>query len=153
MNPFRWLFPKRKEPAFELPQEFLAEDPPNWLIALEGKEFSIRVMLSEASRTGTTKLFRGSVESAGPDLVRPELDRLLVILGFSFPDDITNVAANATDGLPVNISIYRNEPSAMKAATCDLAGWVGSKKSGPPAIEIGRVLLEIQQRALSNSGQ
>jgi hypothetical protein len=155
MNLFRWLFPRRKEPAFDLPPEFMEEDAPDWVIALEGKElpqgkeFSVRVLLSEASRTGTTKLGRGSVETAGPDLARPEIDRLLVILGFSFPDDITNVGAGETDdGLPVHITIYRQEPSAMRAATCNMAGWVDSKKSGPPAIEIGRALLEVQRRAM-----
>jgi len=49
---------------------------------------------------------------------------------------------------PVRLLVYRRDPSAMKAASCNLAGWVDSKKPGPPAIEISRVLLGIYHRAL-----
>jgi hypothetical protein len=157
MNLFRWLFSKRKEPTFELPPEFLEEDPPDWVIVLEGSGLplgemgSFRVALSEASRTGTSKIRLGGMaqdERIGPELGGPETNRLFVILGFSFPTDITDVAANVKDGLPTRISIYRREPTAMKAVTCNMAGWVDSKKPGPPAVEIGRVLLELQRKAL-----
>jgi hypothetical protein len=74
-----------------------------------------------------------------------------VILGFSFPGDIADVQAQVIDGIPVNISIHRHEPYAVSAGECNLAGWMDSRKQGPPVIEIGKILLEAQQRILPMS--
>ena len=165
MNLFKWLFSKRKEPTFDLPPEFLEDEAADWVIVLEGKGlphrtgFSIRVSLSESSRTGTLSIMGGSAgqgqpATGGPNLERTEIDRLLVTLGFSFPQDITAPSVQSLDGLPVRLFVYRREPSAMKVAACNLAGWIDSKKPGPPVIEISRVLLGIQRRARpSPSGQ
>ena len=87
-------------------------------------------------------------KSASGKLLQTEIDRLLVILGFSFPGDITDVPAQVIDGMPVNISIHRHEPYSMAAGECNLAGWMDARKPGPPVIEIGKILLEAQQRIL-----
>jgi hypothetical protein len=152
-----------KESPPELPPEFLQENPPDWLIDLKGaglphgNRFSIRVQLSNAARGGTAEILvlprKGGDEpkSASGALARSEIDRLFVILGFSFPGDIADVPAQVIDGMPVNISVHRHEPYCLAAGECNLAGWTDSRKPGPPVIEIGKILLEAQGRILPMS--
>lgn len=160
MNFLKRLFGRRKPEPQEIPPEFLQENPPDWLIDLKGqsplddRRFSIRAQLSETSRAGTAEILvlpRNDAEqpkSATVELDRVEIDRLLVILGFSFPDDITDVAVELTEGLRVDIAVHRKEPYLVRTARCNLTGWLDSKKSGPPAIELGRILIEAQRRTL-----
>ena len=160
MNFLKRLFGGRKSEPQELPPEFLQENPPDWLIDLKGqlppgdRRFSIRAQLSETSRAGTAEILvlpRNDVEqpkSATAELDRVEIDRLLVILGFSFPEDITDVAAELTEGLRVSIAVHRREPYLLAVVRCNLTGWLDSKKSGPPAIELGRILIEARRRTL-----
>jgi hypothetical protein len=160
MNFLKRLFGKRKSEPQELPPEFLQENPPDWLIDLkgqllpDGRRFSVRVQLSETSRAGTAEIFvlpRNDTEQpkgASGELNRIEIDRLLVILGFSFPDDIADVAVELTEGLRANITVHRRGPYAQAVARCNLTGWLDSKKSGPPAIELGRILVEAHRRTL-----
>ncbi len=91
------LFSKRKEKSDDLPPEFLQEPPPDWFIDLKGrgltggKPFSVRVQLFATRRAGTAEILilpAGPGEQpkdAGVELSRTEIDRLLLILGFSFP--------------------------------------------------------------------
>ena len=160
MNFLKRLFGRRKAEPQELPPEFLQENPPDWLIDLkgqmhpDGRRFSVRVQLSKTSRAGTAEILAlpgidaGQPKSVTADLNRVEIDRLLVILGFSFPDDISDVAAELTEGLRVDIAVHRREPYLLAVARCNLTGWLDSKKSGPPAIELGRILVEAQRRTL-----
>ena len=162
MNFLKRLFGRKEEPA-ELPPEFLQEDSPDWLIDMKGaalphgSRFSIRVQILDATRAGTVEIIvlpRKEGEeprSASGALAQTEIDRLFVILGFSFPGDIANVPALVIDGMPVSISIHRHEPYAMAAGECNLAGWTDSRKPGPPVIEIGKILLEARNRILPAS--
>ena len=46
------------------------------------------------------------------------------------------------DVLPIDLTVHRREPYALSTAKCNLGGvWLESKKSGPPVIEISRILL------------
>jgi len=92
-------------------------------------------------------------KSASGALAQTEIDRLFVILGFSFPGDIANVPAQVIDGMPVNISIHRHEPYAMAMGECNLSGWMDSRKPGPPIIEMGKILIEAQGRILHQQVQ
>jgi hypothetical protein len=159
MNFLKRLFGHKESPP-ELPPEFMQENPPDWLIDLKGaglphgNRFSIRVQLSDKARTGTAEILilprkdGEEPKSANGALARSEVDRLFVILGFSFPGDIANVPAQVVDGMPLNISIHRHEPYAVAAGNCNLAGWMESRKPGPPVIEIGKILLEAQIRIM-----
>jgi hypothetical protein len=160
MSFFKRLFGRRKPEPQELPPEFLQGNPPDWLIDLkgqlppDGRRFSILVQLSETARTGTVEILilprndADQPKSATVELNRLEIDRLLVILGFSFPADITDVGADPSEGFCADIAVHRREPYMLAAARCNLTGWLDSKKSGPPAIEIGRILVEAQRRTL-----
>jgi hypothetical protein len=160
MNFLKKLVSKKVEETPEAPPEFLQENPPDWLIDLKGQEppdgnhFSIRIQLFQTNRSGSAEILvlprdqSGQPKNATTDLTRPELDRLFVILGFSFPDEIATVSTDAGDGLPITISIYRRNPFTHRAAGCDLAAWLDSRKSGPPVVEIGRIALESRQRIL-----
>lgn len=162
MNFLKRLFGRREQPP-ELPPEFLQENPPDWLIDLKGvglphgNRFSIRVQLSDRARAGTAEILilprkeGEEPKSADGALTRLEVDRLFVILGFSFPVDIADVPGQVVDGMPVNVSIHRHEPYSMAAGECNLAGWMESRKPGPPVIEIGKILLEAQGRMLPMS--
>lgn len=164
MSLFKKLFSRRKEDAPELPPEFHQEAPPDWLIDAKGQRlpdgnrFSIRVQLTHATRAGTVEIVilplteDEQLKSAQTELLRQEIDRLFVILGFSFPEDIDDVATGEEGGIPVSISIHRREPYSTILAECDLAPWLGTRKPGPPAVEIGRVLMEAQARALPVKG-
>ncbi len=159
MNFLKRLFGHKETPP-ELPPEFLQENSPDWLIDMKGtglprgNRFSIRVQLSDAARTGTVEIVMlprkegEEPKSASGALARLEIDRLFVILGFSFPGDIGDVPAQVIDGLPVNISVHRHEPYSLAAGECNLAEWIDSKKSGPPIIEIAKILLEAQMRIM-----
>jgi hypothetical protein len=162
MNFLKKLFSKRTEEPADVPPEFLQAIPPDWLIDFKGQDLaggstiSIRVQLFQTARTGAAEIVvlphEPSVQpkNATTDLTRTEIDRLFVILGFSFPDEIEDVPADVPDGLPVTISIYRQSPLLLRSATCNLAGWLDSRKSAPTAVEIGRILLEARTRALSS---
>lgn len=159
MNFLKRLFGHKEKPM-ELPPEFLQENPPDWLIDLkgaelpEGRRFSIRLQLSASSRSGTVEVValprndREELKSADAALDRGEIDRLFVILGFSFPGDIAGIPDEMDAGLPANISIHRREPYSTASAGCNLAGWLESRKPGPPIVEIGKILLEAQRRVL-----
>src|ERR1700722_18653517 len=97
MNLFKKHFSRRKEEAPDLPHEFLQETPPDWLIDARGQRlphgnrFSMRVQLTQATRTGTVEIVilplneSEQLKSAQTELQRQEIDRLFVILGFSSP--------------------------------------------------------------------
>jgi len=162
MNFLKKLFSRRTEETADVPPEFLQANPPDWLIDLKaqdlagGNTISIRVQLFQPARTGVAEILilshepSGQPKEATTDLTRIEIDRLFVILGFSFPNEIENVPTDVPDGLPVTISIYRQSPFLLRSATCNLAGWLDSRKSAPTAVEIGRILLEARTRALSS---
>jgi hypothetical protein len=80
------------------------------------------------------------------DLTAIEAGRLLVLLGFSFPNDITNVGAPAMDGIPAMLSAHQREPYRLKEGNCNLMSWLDSKKSPPPTIEIALLLLNVKER-------
>src|SRR5947209_6587510 len=157
MSFLKRLFSGRKNEVQELPPEFEQSEPPDWLLDLKGQDlpqgsrFSIRVQLSAASRIGSADILilpcqEGEQPRSGTaELTRPEFDRLLVILGFSFPGDFEDVAGSEKEGLPVTISIHRREPYDLKTANCNLVGWNESKQSRPPLVEIGWILLEMQK--------
>src|SRR5271154_6596187 len=105
MNFLKKLFGKKPEEPAEVPPEFLQENAPDWLINLNGRElpdgnpFSIRVQLYQSLRAGSAEILVFPTNRPGPpktatiDLSRPEIDKLFVILGFSFPDEIASVSA------------------------------------------------------------
>lgn len=160
MNLFKKLFSRAKVDAPELPPEFLQETPPDWLIDAKGQRlpdgnrFSIRAQLTDSSRTGIVEILilplseNEQPKTAQTELLRQEIDRLFVILGFSFPEDIDHVAPGEVEGIPVSISIHRREPYSTRCVECDLSSWLGTRNPGPPAVEIGRVLMDAQERAL-----
>src|ERR1700722_19073769 len=164
MNLFKKLFSRRKEEAPDLPPEFLQETPPAWLIDArgqwlpDGNSFSIRVQLTQATRTGTVEIVilplneSEQLKSAQTELQRQEIDRLFVILGLSFPRETDTVAPGEEEGIPVSLSIHRREPYSAVLAECDLASWLVTRKPGPPGVEIGRVLMEARDRALPVKG-
>ncbi len=164
MSLFKKLFSRRKKEAPDLPPEFLQASPPDWLIDArgqtlsEGSRFSIRAQLTNATRVGIVEIVQwpagGSEqpETAQIELLRTEIDRLFVVLGFSFPDDIGDVAPWEESGVPVSMTVHRREPYSFVSAGCDLASWLTTKKSGPPVVEIGRVLMDARNRALSLKG-
>lgn len=159
------LFSRKKEEAPELPPEFLEADPPDWILDLKGTgipnsgAFSVRVQLRQGARKGSADVLllpqgeTGQPQSATGDLQGGEIDRLLVLLGFSFPDHIDDIPADETEGMPVTLSIHRHEPYSVKTATCNLAGWLDSRKSRPPTVDIGLILLEMQRRILPAQGK
>jgi len=154
------LFSKKKTEPLELPPEFQQDNPPDWLLDLKGAglphggAFSVRVQLWQGARIASADiLLLPEKEGAAPrntsaELISSEVDRLLVLLGFSFPDQIESVPSDAKDGIPVTLSLYRQEPYCEIISTCNLADWIDTRKSRPPAVEIGLVLLDIQQRTL-----
>jgi hypothetical protein len=164
MNIFKWLF-GRKEAPVEPPPEFLQASPPDWVIDLKGQPvrhrpgeggadggaFSIRVQITTATRTGMAEVIvlpgaaGGEPKTATRALERTEIDRLLVILGFSFPADIAAVTGGTDGGSRVNVTIHRREPPGEVAAECDLGEWLESRKPGSPVVEIGRILMEIRR--------
>lgn len=160
MNFLKKLFAKKASELADVPPEFLQENAPDWLIDLKGNEmpngntFSLRVQLYQSLRTGFAEILvlprepGGQPTTASADLDRIDLDRILVILGFSFPGEIASIHADAADGLPVTVSVYRRHPFAFCLADCNLAAWLGSKQPAPAVVEIGRILLQIKARAL-----
>jgi hypothetical protein len=160
MNFLRKLFAKKPAETAEVPPEFLQENPPEWIIIMNGRElpggggFSIRAPLYQLRRSGVAEITGlpsqagGEARTITVDFTRPEIDRLFIVLGFSFPKEITTIAGPSDSGVPVTITIYRESPFNLCTADCNLADWIDSRKSGPPAIEIGRVLLEARRRTL-----
>jgi hypothetical protein len=139
-------------------------DPPDWLIDLKGaslahgNHFSIRVQLVNATRKGEADVvilprMEGEFpRSATMDLPQSSADKLFVILGFSFPNDFADVAAQPKDVLPIDLTVHRREPYALSTAKCNLGGvWLESKKSGPPVIEISRILLAVAEPTLQSA--
>src|SRR5579863_949232 len=136
------LFGKKPE-APEPPPEFLQSQPPDWLIDLKGQEFpagnrfSIRAQVWVSARAATADLLvlpldeGAEPQSLTANLGRLELDRLLVILGFSFPQDIVEIPGAMDSGLPVAVTIFRGEPLAAQSAECNLTDWLDSQKSAP----------------------
>jgi hypothetical protein len=162
MSLFKKLFSRRKKEAPEPPPEFLQATPPDWLIEAKGQagtdgdKFSIRLQLMDKSRTGNADVVQWPAEenqqprTAQIELLRAEIDRLFVILGFSFPVDIHDINPGDHTGTPASITVHRREHYALKSGECDLAAWLHSKKSGPPIVEIGRVLMAVRERALAD---
>lgn len=158
MNFFKRLFGGKEMAPAEPPPEFLQASPPDWVIDLKGRieegdpVFSIRAQIYQSARKGTAEVIilprepGGEPRSATVELERLELDRLFVVLGFSFPADFASVAGEA--GAALKMMICRREPFVECAVDCDLSGWLDSRKSAPPVIEIGRIMLELQRRAL-----
>lgn len=151
------LFSKPKAPV-ELPPEFLQSNPPDWLIEMKGhdvaddRRFSVRVELQNESREGVAHVVvlpakeGEEPKSASGPLDRPEVDRLFVILGFSFPDDIHNIAADGAEGIPVSVSVHKHEPYELKTGECDLADWTDSRRARPAVVDVGMVLWELLKR-------
>lgn len=159
------LLSRKKEEVPELPPEFLEADPPDWILDLKGTglpncgAFSVRVQLRHGARKGSADVLllpqdeSGQPQSATGDLQGGEIDRLFVLLGFSFPDHIDDILSSEAEGLPVTLSIHRHEPYSLKTGTCNLAGWIESRKSRPPTVDIGLILLEVQKRVLPAQGK
>lgn len=160
MSFLKRLFGKQKEEAPELPPEFLQSEPPDWLLDLKGTglpqsgSFSVRVQLWNGSRQGSADIIilpgeeGQEPQNATAPLLKSEIDRLFVVLGFSFPHDIESVVSTVKGGLPVTLSVHRHEPYAVKTTEYNLAGWIDSRQTRPAAVEIGWLLLEIQKRVL-----
>ncbi|MDB6124078.1 MAG: hypothetical protein JWQ71_3071 [Pedosphaera sp.] len=156
MNFLKRLFSKKAQLP-EQPAEFTQEDAPDWLIELKGESLpdgntsDVRLSLFDSNQTGSAQIIIRSggelKQSNQVDLAKLEFDRLKVILGFFFPDDIADASVGASNQL-VTISIYRREPYAVAVGKCDLTDWLNSKKSGPPIIEIGKLLIGVQRRAV-----
>ena len=157
MNFLKRLFGRQEAPV-ELPPEFLQDIAPDWLIDLKGQgpqgaPFSIRAQIVSAARTGTADITLlpgaqgGEAKSATVALEKTELDRLFVILGFSFPADIQDAPGGTEAGMPATVAIHRREPYTLATGQCQLAEWIDSRKPGPPLVEIARVLMEVQRRA------
>jgi hypothetical protein len=160
MNFLKRLFGGKEKPV-ELPPEFLQSDPPDWLVELRigaspgTSAFSARAQIHETARTGTVEVVvlpsgpGAEPKHAATALLRVELDRLLVILGFSFPDDIASTTGGEGEGtMPATVAIHRREPFAVVEGECDLSRWLDSRKSGPPVVEVARILVQTRQRAL-----
>ena len=159
MNLFKWLSKKKVETP-EPPPEFLQAAPPDWLIEVRGRtlpqggSFSIRAQIFETTRTALADILVFPCEESGEpvsksvNLESVELDRLRVILGFSFPQDIAEVPGTGEEGLPVTVTIFRHEPLAAAGAGCNLADWLDSRQSAPPVVEIGKILMELKRREL-----
>jgi hypothetical protein len=153
MNFLKKFFSKPEAP--EQPPEFLREEAPEWFIRFkedhaDGTSSEVRLSLHEAAHEGLAQVISRAGEemkqSVTVELTRQEFDRLKVILGFSFPDDITNAPAG-TEEESATISVFKREPFMVRSGICNLAGWLDSKKSGPPVIEIGKILVEAKRRA------
>jgi hypothetical protein len=155
MNLFRRLFGKSSE-AIEAPPEFLQAAAPDWLIEAigrmlpDGGHFSIRTQIFNAARTATVDLVTfpvgGEPASQTRELERAKTDRLLVILGFSYPHDIADVPGPTDTGLPVAITVFRREPLVAQRAECNLWDWLESPKPAPPVVEIGKILVDFKRR-------
>lgn len=160
MNLLKKLFSRKKEEAPDLPPEFHDASPPDWLLAAKGQNlrdgttYSIRAQLIDSPRGGVADVVvwppsdKEQPRAARTGLAKTEVDQLFVILGFSFPKDVGSIDPGSETGIPMTISVHRREPYATITAECDLASWVGTKKSGPPAIEMGRILWSARERAV-----
>ncbi len=145
------LFKKKPEPP-EPPPEFLQADPPDWLIDMKGQEFpaggrfAMRVQVHESARVATVDVVHWpAAEGAEPvahtaSLARADLDRLLVVLGFSFPQDLADIPGPEDSGIPVTMTVYRREPLAAQSAGCNLSEWLDSRKSAPAVVELARLV-------------
>jgi len=154
MSILNWLFKKKPELP-EPPPEFLQADAPDWLVDIKGQEFpggrrfSIRAQVHAAARTATADIVRWpATEGAEPvahsaNLPRADLDRLLVILGFSFPQDFVDIPGSEHEGISVNVTVFRRDPLAAQGAACNLSEWLDTRKSAPPVVEIGKMLWRI----------
>ena len=161
MNLFKWLFGKKEKVALELPHEFLQADPPDWLLELKanelphGEAFGVKVQLLAETRSGSAtitvhpQIGEGAAQTATSDLTQIEGGRLMVLLGFSFPNDIGDVGAPVTEGVAANLTIHQREPYVIREGACNLASWLGSKKSQPPTVEIAMMLLGMKERILN----
>jgi hypothetical protein len=158
MNFFKWLFGKKEKVALELPLEFLQADPPDWLLELKvafmprGETVTVRARSQAEAKTGSAVFEiepptgKGAAQTASADLTQIEAGRLLVLLGFSFPDDIADVGVPVIDGVPAKLSVHRRKPYCLKEGSCNLASWLDSKKSQPPTVEIAMLLLDVKNR-------
>jgi hypothetical protein len=158
MNFFKRLFGKKEKVALELPLEFLQADPPDWLLELKvtflprGGAFTVRTALQAEAKAGNAAFEieppagKGAAQTASMDLTQIEAGRLLVLLGFSFPDDITDVGSPVIDGVPAKLSVHRREPYHLQEGNCNLMNWLDSKKSQPPTVEIAMLLLDVKNR-------
>jgi hypothetical protein len=158
MSFFKRLFGKKEKIALKLPPEFLQAEPPDWLLELkvnstpQSTGFDARIQLLAETRTGSATLEvqstvkNGEPQTATADLTPIEAGRLLVLLGFSFPNDIGNVGALAADGVPATLAVHRREPYQLREGSFNLTNWLDSKKSQPPTVEIALVLMAVKQR-------
>jgi hypothetical protein len=158
MNFFKRLFGGKETASSEPPPEFLQASAPDWVIDLKGRMaemspvFSIRAQVYQSPRKGAAEIIilprepDGEPRSAAVELERLELDRLFVVLGFSFPEDFASVTGEK--GTALKMMIYRRGPYTERAVDCDLSGWLDSRKSAPPVMEIGRIMLELRRRTL-----
>jgi len=160
MSFFSWIF-QRKTPALEPPPEFLEPDPPDWLLELNGlsvsarRNFSIRAPIWREKRVGRAEIILLPIDPqsepgrAGAELDRIDLDRLLVLLGFSFPGDIADAAGAEDTGLPVRLTIFRHQPLESRSARCNLANWLQIRQTAPPpGIELSKILFLAANRML-----
>lgn len=158
MNFLKRLFGKKEQVALELPLEFLQAEPPDWLLELkvtyqpDGRGFAVKAGLRAETRTGSVTVEIDVVtggdaaQKAAGDLSQVEAGRLLVLLGFSFPDDIGFVGPEYTDGIPAKLSVHQREPYSLKEGDCNLMHWLNSKQSQPPTVEITKILVEVKNR-------
>jgi len=160
MNFFKRLFGKKEKFSLEVPIEFLQASPPDWLLELKvkimprGGAFTVKVWLRAETRIGNASVEieptngQAATQTATADLGQVEAVRLLVLLGFSFPDDIASVGGPVMDGIPATLSVHRREPYCLKEGSCNLMNWLDSKKSQPPTVEIAAMLLNVKDRVL-----
>ncbi|EEF59391.1 hypothetical protein [Pedosphaera parvula] len=158
MSFLKRLFSKPTEQP-EQPSEFFREDAPEWLITLtedlaDGSSIEVRLSLFASTRSGSAQVITRSggelKQSVQVDATRQEFDRLMVILGFSFPNEVNPVPAG-TDEAFVTITVCKREPFFRRGGKCNLNGWLDSRKPGPPLIEIGMIVTGIKRRGLPGS--
>jgi hypothetical protein len=158
MSFLKKLFSKKAELP-EQPSEFLREEAPDWLVGLteeldDGTSTEVRLSLFESTRSGSAQVITRAggelKQSVQVDATRQEFDRLMVILGFSFPSEVNSVPAGTEESF-VTIYVHKREPYFKRGGKCNLSGWVNTKKSGPPLIEIGKIVTDIKRRGLPGS--
>ena len=88
----------------------------------------------------------GETRQATIPLLDTEVARLLVLLGFSFPDDIAKLREPVKDGLPARLLVHRREPYTLKEAELNLDYWLNTKRTQPPTAEVAMLLVGAKNR-------
>ncbi len=118
------------------PVEFDGPDPPDWLVEWEGSILprggGFRGRLPLWDRPGPAEAqvayptSRRRATPPAPVTLSAELAGLLRSwLAASFPDGLTSRKWECMDGLPIEIVVYRREPSCVVRVRCNLGDALG----------------------------